>query len=108
MRRWLLLVESRVEEIDVFLVHAAAGQLQGLAEALEVDDFPLPEKADGVVDVRIIGETENIVVGKPGLLLCGQILRQVGDGVAGGLNAGGAPGEAAGCLLYTSDAADEL
>ena len=42
----LFVVKAGVEEVDVFLVHPAFGQLQGLAEALEVDDFPLPQEAN--------------------------------------------------------------
>ena len=39
------------------------------AEALEVDDFPGPKEFDGVADVRVIGEAENVVIGYTGFLL---------------------------------------
>lgn len=48
-------------------------------------DLPLPQKADGVDDVRIVHQTENIVVGGAGLLFRRHILAEVGDGVALGL-----------------------
>ena len=57
-------------------------------------DLPGPEELDDVVDVRIVGEAQDVVVGDTGLLLGGQILRQVGDQVALHRHAGGAPGEA--------------
>lgn len=63
------LVEGRVCEIDVFLVHFLLGQFDGFAEALEVYNFSFTQEADCIVDVRIVGQTENIVIGKAGFLL---------------------------------------
>ena len=57
-----------------------------------MDDLPLPQEPDDVVDVRVIGQPKDIVVGQPGLLLRRQILRKVGQDVAGGLHGGGRPG----------------
>ena len=84
-------VQRRIDGVDVFLVQLLPEQLDGLAEALEVDDFPLPEEADDVIDVGVVAETEDIVVGHPGFLLGGQILGQVGDGVALDADARGIP-----------------
>ena len=50
-----LFVESRVGKVHVFLVHALLGQGDGLAKPLEMDDLPLPEEADDIVDIRVIG-----------------------------------------------------
>ena len=61
-----------------------------------MDDLPGPEELDDVVDVRIVGEAQDVVVGDTGLLLGGQILRQVGDQVALHRHAGGAVREAGG------------
>lgn len=68
--------------------------MQALAEALEVDDFPLPQKADNVVYVRVITEAENVVIGHPGFLLSREIFRQIGNGVALDGHGRGIPGEA--------------
>ena len=65
-----LFVKGRVDQIDVFLVHPVLRQPQSLAEALEVDDFPGTQEFNDVVDIRIVGEPQNIVVGDAGLLLC--------------------------------------
>ena len=70
-----LFVERRVHEVHVFLVQLVAGQPQPLAEALEVDHLPGTQKADGVVDIRIVGQAEDVVIGDPGLLLCGDLVR---------------------------------
>ena len=40
------------------------------AEALEVHDLPLAQEFDGIVDVRIIAQTKDIIVSDAGLLLC--------------------------------------
>ena len=64
-----LQVDGGVHGVDVALVQLPAQQLDGFAEALEVDDLPLPEELDDVVHVGIIGKPQNVVVGDPGLLL---------------------------------------
>ena len=45
-------------------------------------DLPGPQELDDIVDVRVVGQAQDVVVGNPGLLLGGQVLRQVGDQVA--------------------------
>ena len=55
---------------------------QGFAEALEVDYLALAEELDGVVDVGIVGEAKDVVVGDARLLLCGEILLEIGDVVS--------------------------
>ena len=70
-----LLIEGRVGEVDVFLIHALLGQSDGLAKALEVDNLPFTQKTDHIIDVRIIRQTEDIVIGKAGLLLWCDLVR---------------------------------
>ena len=70
-----LFVEGRVHEVHVFLIQLVAGQAQPLAEALEVDHFPGPQEADGIIDIRVIGQAENVVVGNARLLLCRDLVR---------------------------------
>ena len=59
-------------------------------------DLPLPQEADDVVDVRIVGKTQNVVISEAGFLFCRKVLRQISDGIAGGLDGAGGPGEAGG------------
>lgn len=89
-------IQRRVGGVDVFLVEALAQQGDGLAKALEVDNFPLAEEANHVVDIGIVAQAENIVVCDPRLLLGGQILGEVGDGIAFDADACGVPGRAGG------------
>ena len=93
-----LLVKAGVHIVDVLFAKTVLHQPEPLAEALEVDDLPRPQEADGVGDIRVVGEAEAGVGGDPGLLLGGPVLREVGDGVAGDLHGGGGPGVAGGEL----------
>ena len=65
-----LLVKGRIDEIHVLFIHPILGQPQAFAEALEVDDLPGPEKLDDIVDVGVIAQPQDVVVGDAGLLLC--------------------------------------
>ena len=65
-----LFVEGRVHIVHIFLVHAILGQTQTLAKALEVDDFPCPQEANGVGNVWVIRKPQDVVIGQASLLLC--------------------------------------
>ena len=54
-------------------------------------DLACPQEFDGIVDIRIIGQPQDIVVGHAGLLLGGKVFGEVGDGVARDLHGGGRP-----------------
>ena len=86
--------------MDVFYVsssfHLVPSCTLRFAEALEVDDFPSPEELDDVVDIRVVGKTQDVVVGDPCLLLGSQVFSKVCNQVSLDRHAGGAPGEAAG------------
>ena len=67
---------------------------EGFAKPLEMYDLPLTQETDGVLYLGgIFTEPEDVVVGDAGFLLCGQILRQICDWVAGGLEGGGREGD---------------
>ena len=63
-------IKRGVHEIDVLLIHLLLRQPKSFTEALEMDDLPSPQEADDVVHVRVVAETEDVVVGDPGLLFC--------------------------------------
>ncbi len=65
-----LLVESRVGEVDVFRVHFFLAKPQALAKPLEVHDLPLPQEADDVVYIWVVGKAQNVVIGEAGFLFC--------------------------------------
>ena len=77
-----LLIEGRVDEVEILLVHLLLGQAQALAEALEMHDLPGPQELDDIIDVRVVGQAQDVVIGDPGLLLGVLVLCHVGDHVA--------------------------
>lgn len=70
-----LSVKGRVDCVDVFLVHFFGCNPQRLAEALEMHNLTRAQKANGIVDVRIVGKAENVVIGGAGFLLCCFLIR---------------------------------
>ena len=65
-----LCVEAGVDIVNVFLIHPFFGKAETFAEALEVDDFTGPQELDHIVDIRVIRQTQDVVVGDTGFLLC--------------------------------------
>ena len=82
--------------LDVFYVsssfHSVSSCTLWFAKYLAVDHLPFPEELDGVVDIWIIGKAQNVVVGHARLLLGGEVLGEIRDGIAGDLHGGGGPG----------------
>ena len=73
--RWIfcclcLKVERGVHIIDVLLIQPPPQQLDGLTEALEMHDLPLPQEPDRIIHIRIVGNAQNIVIRYASLLLC--------------------------------------
>lgn len=67
-------------------------------ETLEVNDLPFAKESDHIIDIRIIGQAEDVIVGKAGLLLCRHVLSEIGNNIASNLHCGGGPGIARGKL----------
>ena len=75
------LVKGGIAGVEVLGVQIVLGNAEGIPKPLVVNDLPLPQELDGLADVGVIAEAEDVVVGHAGLLLGGQILVQVGDDV---------------------------
>ena len=74
-----------------------------------MDDLALPQEANHVIYVRVVGQAEDVVVGEAGFLFRRQILGQVGDDIAGDLHGGGGPGVAGGELgIHAGGVIDEI
>lgn len=60
--------------MNVFYVsssfHSVSSCTLRFAETLEVHDLTGTQELDDVIDIRVIGKTENVVIGNAGLLLC--------------------------------------
>ena len=63
-----LQVDGGVHAVDIALIQLPAQQFDGFAEPLEVDDLPFPEELDYIVDIGIIAQPQDVVIGHPGLL----------------------------------------
>lgn len=48
---------------------------ENLTKALEVDNLPFAQEADGIGNIRIFHHAENIFIGAAGFLFCCQILK---------------------------------
>ena len=64
-----LQIDGGVHAVDIPLVQLPAQQLNGLTKPLEMDDLPFPEEFDDIIDVRIVAQAQDVVIGDPGLLL---------------------------------------
>ena len=62
-------VDGRIHKVDILSVQLLPQEFYCFAEPLKMDDLPFPEEADDVIDVRIIADSEDIVIGYPCLLL---------------------------------------
>ena len=62
-------VNGRIHAVYVLLVQLLPELFDGLAEALEMDDFPFPEETDHVIDIGVVTEPQDVVIGHPCLLL---------------------------------------
>lgn len=80
-----LFVKSGVEGVEIFGVQLILHRAERFTEALEVDNFALPQKFDRVAHVGIVDQAQQIVIGSARLLFCCHVLKQVGDGIALGL-----------------------
>lgn len=61
-----------------------------------MNDLTLAQESDRVIDIRVIRQTQDIVIGHSGLLLGSEVLGQVGDHIALDRHRRRAPGEAGG------------
>lgn len=92
-------IKRRVKSVEIAAVQMILNDAETFPEPLEMDDFPCPEEFYGIIDVRIVfDQPEDIIVGSSGFLFCCQILCQIGDGIAGGLEGSGRKRSSAGCL----------
>ena len=65
-----LQIDGRIHIVYILQVQLFSQQLNSLTKALEVNDFPLPQEFDHIVYIRIIRNTQNIIIGRSGLLFC--------------------------------------
>ena len=64
------LIEGGVAGVEVLGIEVILGDAEGIGEALIMHDLALAQESDDVVDVGIVREAKDIVVGGSCLLLC--------------------------------------
>ena len=65
-----LLVKRRIHIVDILLAEFILRQAQAFSEPLEVYDLTRTQEFDDIVDIRIITQTQDVVIGNACLLLC--------------------------------------
>ena len=65
-----MLIKGRIEGVEVFLVQLILGNAQAFAEALVVDDLALTQELDGLADIGIVDQPQDIVISSACLLFC--------------------------------------
>ncbi len=62
-------IHCRVHIVHVFLIQLLSQQLHRFAEPLEMDNLPFPQELDHIIDIRVIAEAKNVIIGDPRFLL---------------------------------------
>ena len=62
-------IKGRICQIYVPSVHFFLAQSQTFAEPLEMDNLSLPQEANHIIYIRVIGQSEDVIVSEAGLLL---------------------------------------
>ncbi len=88
-------VETGVEGIEILGIQMILCNAQGFSEALVVDDLAGTQELDGFADIRLLNQTQDIVVGGTGFLLRSHIFVQIGDDIPLYLELTGIEGHAA-------------
>ena len=75
-------IEGWVADVEVFGVKVILRDAEGIAEALIMHDLALAEEFDHVVDVGVVRQTQDIVIGRARLLLSGEVLIKISEDIA--------------------------
>ena len=62
-------VDGRIHKVYILSVQLLPQEFYCFAEPLKMDDLPFPEESDDVIDVRIVADAQDVVIGHPCLLL---------------------------------------
>lgn len=65
-----MLVERGIARIEVLGVHFIGCKSKSLSKSLIMDNLTLTQEFNRITDVRVVDQTQNVVVGRPCFLLC--------------------------------------
>ena len=89
-------IDGRIHPVYIPLIQLLSQQLYRLTEALEVNDFPLPQEFDHIIYIWIVRQPKDIIIGGAGLLFRRQIFRKIRNGIALDRHGSGVVGPAGG------------
>lgn len=61
-------IKRRIHKVNIFLIQLFTKQLNRFAKSLEVNDFTFPQEFNHIIDIRIVAEPKNVIIGRAGLL----------------------------------------
>lgn len=76
--RLFLLIKRRVVCVEIFAICMILRNTEGIAESLEMCDLSLTEEFDGIADIGIVYETEDVIIGYTSLLFGCEVFVQIG------------------------------
>ena len=62
-------INGRVHIIYILPIQFLPQKLDGFAETLEMNDLPLPQESDDVIDIRIVADAQDVVISDASFLL---------------------------------------
>ena len=62
-------IDCRIHKVNILPIQLLPQEFHCFAEPLEMDDLPLPEEADNVIDIGIVTDPQDVVISHPRLLL---------------------------------------
>ena len=63
-------IYRRIHEIYILFIQLVAQQLNCFAKTLEMNNFALSQELDDIIHIRVIGQTQNVIVSGSRFLLC--------------------------------------
>ena len=96
--RIALFVKTRVKGIEVFGVQVFLCNAKRIPEALEMYEFTLAQESNGIFHIWVVHETQNIIIGKSGLLFGSEVLIEICKGISGDLESAGGEWHSRRCL----------
>ena len=63
-----LYINGRIHIVHILLVQFIPEKLNRFTETLEMDNFPFPEEFDDIVHIRVVTDSQNVVIGGSGFL----------------------------------------
>ena len=64
------LVERGIKSVEVLLVELILRDAQAFAKALVMDNLAFAEELDGLADIGIVDQPQDVIIGRACLLLC--------------------------------------